>query len=104
VSQPRADLMAVHNALSHLLFAVRKSLEDVPGLWGIECRYREGVYLSVEIEVTSSKGQQMVVDRLMHGVLWGEYDYRFSLSYPTLYEDGERRVISAYPNLTATRR
>lgn len=66
-------LLTLHNALSHLLHAIKL---EIPAICGCSLRYTAELYLTVEIEVPIHY-RQLVVDRLLHGVLNGDYDYRF---------------------------
>jgi len=68
--------MGVHGALSHLVFAVSKSFEDCC----VTCRveWRNSTYLTLLVECRAGEAQR-VMDRLRHGILWGEYDYRFRM-------------------------
>lgn len=86
--KPEVSLMEVHGALSSLLYAAN---EELKGLGAIcELSYRPGTYLELQVEIwgradhaRSIKNAQAVVDRLRHGILWGEYDYRFDMiSHP----------------------
>jgi hypothetical protein len=67
-------------------------------VWGVKIGYHPypGLGLFIEIEVRAKDSVQ-VADRLQHGVLWGEYDYRFSAGRE-ISEDPERFVkVTAYP-------
>lgn len=93
----RVDLFAVHGALSALLHAVKTELTGLSV--GVSLEYTSGTYLCVVIQV-SEKRKQFVVDKLRHGVLNGDYDYRFSVSYPTSYaEPFEAVEVRAYPDM-----
>lgn len=93
----RPSLLDVHGKLSELVHAVTQEFPELN--LGVVAQWRPGTYLSVEIE-THERHKQLVVDRLMHGVLNGKYDYRFSVSYPTMPADPMDRVfITAYPDM-----
>jgi len=91
------DLLSVHGALSTLVYAVSETLK--PMMVDVSARWRNGTYLSVEIECRE-RNKQKVIDRLSHGALVGEYDYRFSLSYLTMPADPDDWVtVTAYPDM-----
>lgn len=89
-------LMDVHGTLSHLAFAVKQNLEPIPA--DVYVEWRNGTYLSVVIECRG-KDVQVITDRLSHGVLQGEYDYRFSVSRPLNVPDHQWTSVRAYPKL-----
>lgn len=80
----------VHSELSSLLYAVQEGLKDF-GVT-VEIRYNQYTYLDVMIDIwATSDNERMrvkiegIVARLQHGILWGEYDYRFQgVAHPTL--------------------
>ena len=91
------DLLSVHGALSSLVYAVSETLR--PLAVDVSARWRNGTYLAVEIECRE-KHKQMVIDRLSHGALVGDFDYRFSLSYPTSVSDPDEWVfVTAHPDM-----
>lgn len=91
------SLMDVHGALSNLVFAVRQNLEP---LWTrVHAEWQNGTYLSVVVECRG-KNVQEIADRLSHGVLQGDYDYRFSVSYPTSVGPNDWVEVRAYPRLS----
>lgn len=93
----RPSLLDVHGKLSELVCAVQMTFPELS--LDVRAQWREGTYLSVEIE-TYERNKQLVVDRLSHGVLVGNYDFRFTLSYPTMPAEPLDRVwVTAYPNL-----
>jgi len=83
VSFPGVSMMDIHGALSTLLFAVNEEIEP----WGqVSVTYDNSLYLQLVIE-TRAKHMQRISDILMHGVLWGPFNYRFRLvSMPQGYE------------------
>lgn len=94
---PKTSLADADNALSHLHFAVSEELKGMTA-WGVTIGYHAypGMGLYVEIEARAKYAEQIAA-RLSHGVLWGEYDYRFSVSRE-LSDDPDRYVkIAAYP-------
>lgn len=92
----RVSLMDVHGALSRVVFAVSDNLKP---LWvDVSAQWQNFAYLSIRIECRG-KDVQKVVDRLTHGVLQAEYDYRFTCSYPTRPDPEDWVVVTAYPNL-----
>jgi len=94
----RPSLLDVHGALADLAFAVRLTLE--PLNVGISIHWHNAVYLSVEIECRY-KDAQMIVDRLRHGALARNYDYRFrSISHPTGRQPEDWITVSAYPDMS----
>jgi hypothetical protein len=90
------SLMDVHGALSHLCFAVKQSLEDKP--ISVKAEWENHRYLSVEVSCYGRDVQE-IADRLSHGVLQGEYDYRFSVSRPVGVPDNEWTWVRAYPDM-----
>jgi len=91
------NLLSVHGALSTLVYAVSETLK--PMMVDVSARWRSGTYLSVEIECRE-RNKQKVIDRLSHGALIGNYDYRFRLSYSTSPADPDEWVIvTAYPDM-----
>jgi hypothetical protein len=96
--KPTTPLIEVHSALASLLYACNEELRDLGGF--CELRYTSGIYLTLEVECSSNKAADAIVARLCHGVLWGEYDYRFKgVCKPLGYEDGQRRTINASVDL-----
>lgn len=96
--QPKISLMDVHGTVSHLAFAVSKTLEPISA--GVSVHWDHLTYLSVEIECYE-RDKQKVVDRLNHGALVDDYDYRFSVSYPTGGTDPTEWVkVRAYPDMS----
>jgi len=97
MSQPLTSLGAAHSALSHLCFAVTETLAP---MWvQVRAQWQNGTYLSVEV-MCRQKNKQEVIDRLMHGALVQDYDYRFMLSYPSYeVEPEEWVVVTAYPDM-----
>lgn len=96
MSSPRVSLMDVHSALSHLVFAVKQNLE--PMYVGVKAEWENYTYLVVEVECRG-KDVQKIADRLSHGVLQGDYDYRFRVSYPINPEPDAWVNVRAYPDL-----
>jgi hypothetical protein len=95
MAQP--SLLEVHGALSALAHAVSLALDELNV--DVQVHWRNGTYLSVTIETTERR-KQLVIDRLMHGALAGGYDYRFTLSYPTMpAEPYDRVIVTAYPDM-----
>lgn len=95
---PKVSLMDVHSTLSHLSFAVVQTLK--PLNVGVKVMWDQWTYLSVLVECYE-RDKQMVIDRLSHGVLYGEYDYRFLVSYPTGKIDPTDWVtVKAYPDMS----
>lgn len=92
-----ASLAEIHRSLSHLAFAVQQNLEPIPV--GVSVEWHPISFLSVAVECYG-KHVQIVTDRLSHGVLQGEYDYRFSVSRPIGTPDDEWTVVRAYPKLS----
>jgi hypothetical protein len=93
----RVSLMEVHGSLSALCFAVKQCLSDVNcDVYG---EYRQGTYISIKIECLG-RNMQKVVDRMVHGVLQGDYDYRFKVSYPGAVDDLEWITVTAYPDMS----
>lgn len=91
------SLMDIHGSLSRLSFAVKQNLEPLPVTVIVE--WHPTTYLSVVIECYG-KHTQIITDRLMHGVLQGDYDYRFrSVSKPLGIDDYAWTVVRAYPDL-----
>lgn len=100
MSLPRTSLIDAQNALSHLHFAVAEEFRDI-AVWGIKLEYHAypGLGLAVVIEVRS-KHSQLVVDRLLHGVLNGDYDYRFAYASREIHESPDVFVhVTAYPEI-----
>lgn len=93
----RATLFDVHHSLSHLVFAVRENLKP---LWvTVTAEWHEITYLTVAVECRG-KDVQMVADRLVHGVLQGEYDYRFrSVSKPVGIGPDTWTIVRASPDM-----
>lgn len=89
-SAPKIPLLTLHSELSKLYHAVAILLEDM--YVDITIQWRNGTYLSVNVECWE-KDKQKVIDRLNHGALAGEYDYRFSVSYPTGITDPYQWVV-----------
>lgn len=79
-SRPEIPLITIHSELSKLHHAVKLLLDDL--YVDITLQWRNGTYLTVEVECRE-KDKQTVVDRLNHGAVMGEYDYRFTTGYPT---------------------
>lgn len=96
-TRERPSLMDVHGALSYWVFAVQQNLEP---LWvTVTAEWHSITYLNIVVECRG-KDVQMVADRLRHGVLQGEFDYRFrSVSMPVGTPDHEWTVVRAYPDL-----
>lgn len=93
----RPSLLEVHGSLSTVVFAITETLK--PLAVDVTAKWRNGVYLSIDIEVRS-KFKQRVIDALSHGALAGPYDYRFGLSYSTMHEDPDDWVVvTAYPDM-----
>lgn len=88
--------MDVHNALSHLVFAVDQALE--PFIVEVKAEWQSHTYLSVEVGCYG-RNVQPIADRLCHGVLQGPYDYRFRVSHPMHSHDDEWTWVKAYPDL-----
>lgn len=98
MSKANVSLMDVHGALSHLVFAVGQTLLPLNVL--VSAGWEQGTYLHVSVECRE-KDRQMVVDRLSHGALSEQYDYRFSVSHPTGEKDGNAwLVVRAYPDMS----
>lgn len=100
-NQPRCSLMDVHNALSHLTFAVKQCFSDISVDVSIE--YDDYVYISVKIGCYEHD-QQKVIDRLSHGIFHGDYDYRFRVSYTPIVKDAvsmpfARGFVYGYPDM-----
>lgn len=94
----RVSLMDVHSTLSHLIFAVSETLK--PLNVGVKATWDQYTYLSVHVDCYE-RDKQMVIDRLSHGALYGEYDYRFSCSYPTWKINPMDWVtVKAYPDMS----
>lgn len=90
-------LMDVHGELSRLVFAVRENLR--PMLVDVTAEWQNGTYLAVVVEC-HGRNVQTVADRLAHGVLQGEFDYRFRcIARPTGVPDYDWTVVRAYPDL-----
>lgn len=92
----RASLMDVHSSLSHLAFAVGQSLE--PMMVEVKVEWENHRHLSVEVGCFG-KHVRKIADRLSHGVLQGEYDYRFTVSHPNNPDPDEWTWVRAYPDL-----
>lgn len=93
----RVSLFDVHGSLSALVFAVNKALDPI--MCEVTAQWKNGTYLSITVEVRA-KHKQLVIDRLSHGVLVDDYDYRFSLSYATMPEEPDDWIfITAYPDM-----
>jgi hypothetical protein len=83
-------LSEVHSELSCILFAVQEGLKDLDVT--VEIDYNQHTYLGVKVDLwPHPSAREMrkkiiaVVARLQHGILWGEYDYRFTgVSHPPL--------------------
>ena len=98
----------VHSELSSLIHAAEEYLKDLD--CAVKIEYDQVTYLNLVVEVWGaqprSKRVQAVVDRLQHGILWGEYDYRFRmitrpLSDPESYRPTEVRAsldLSHWPH------
>lgn len=103
MSKPSVSLMEVHNALSHLLFAVKEAMN--PYYVDVRIDYNQYTYITVSIECYVPRFQ-LVVDRLKHGVLWGDYNYRFRMIGHPPFGDIQRRsqfdtvVITASPDMS----
>lgn len=97
MKRDQISLLDVHCVLSALSFAVKETLSP---LWvDVKVQWREGTYLSVEVECRA-RNKQEVIDRLAHGALVGKYDYRFRLSYPTMpTEPDDWLTVTAYPDM-----
>lgn len=92
-------LFEVHTELSRLCFAVKLALE--PLSVEVQARWRDGTYLSVDVECFDAH-KMRVVDALKHGALHGPYDYRFTgISYPTMPVEHpfDRVTVTAYPDM-----
>lgn len=96
MTDTRVSLMDVHGALSHLVFAVKQCLEPLPV--DVEADYNNTTYLSLLVSCRG-KDVQKIADRLNHGVLQGEYDYRFRVAYSTGCDPNEWTWVRAYPDL-----
>lgn len=77
----RVSMSDLHVELSNLVFAVRLSLE--PLNVDITVGWRDNIYLYVDVE-TVERNKMRVVDQLNQGALDRDYDYCFSVSYPTM--------------------
>lgn len=103
MSKPRVSLMEVHSALSHLIFAVSEAME--PYCVDVRVSYNKWTYITLSIECYVPRFQ-LVVDRLKHGILWGDYNYRFKMIGHPPIGDIQRRnrwdtvVISASPDMS----
>ena len=86
--------MDLHSALSTLLFAVNQAL---PRGCHVEARYSQSTYLSVVVEC-KARHKQLVIDRLHHGILWGPFNYRFSVSYST-NDPSDDQVVTGHLDL-----
>jgi hypothetical protein len=97
MSMPLTSLGAAHSALSHLCFAVGETLAP---MWvQVRAQWQNGTYLTVEV-MCREKNKQEVIDRLLHGALVQDYDYRFRVSYPTGPVDPHTWVtVTAYPDM-----
>lgn len=95
---PEITTGELHTALSRLHFAV---IQEFPELsLDVRVCWAPGLNLYVEIETTERR-KQLVVDRLMVGVLNGPYDYRFTVSYPTMAAEPYERVwVRGYVQLS----
>lgn len=89
-SRAQVPLITLHGELSKLHHAVNLLFEDL--YVDITIQWRNGTYLTVNVECRE-KDKQKVVDRLNHGALTGEYDYRFSTGYPTGNIDPDDWVV-----------
>jgi hypothetical protein len=90
-------LIDIHGELSRLVFAVQQNLEPLPV--EVRAEWQNGTYLSVAVEC-KGKHVQTVSDRLVHGVLQGEFDYRFrSIARPTGIGPDAWTTVRAYPDL-----
>ena len=97
MARHRVSLFDVHGSLSALCYAIQKALDPI--ICEVTAEWRNSTYLSVRIECYS-KRKQLVIDRLMHGVLVEDYDYRFKLAYSTMKEEPDDWIfITAYPDI-----
>lgn len=95
MSRRKISLLELHGACADLAHAIKLALD--PLCVDITVKWRNGIYLSVDIE-TTARHQQRVIDQLMHGALHGGYDYRFTVSYSTAPAEPSDRVwVTAYP-------
>lgn len=91
-------MMDVHSALSHLLFAID---QDMPVGTAVRASYDQHCYLQIEVETTLQR-RQLVVDRLVRGILWGPYDYRFKLVGCSV-GDEPRQYVTAMVDMANSR-
>lgn len=91
------SLMDVHGALSHLCFAVKQCLEPI--VVEVKAEWQNHSYLSIEIGCYG-KDVHEIADRLSHGALQGDYDYRFTVSRPLGISGREWTWVRAYPDLS----
>lgn len=93
----KIELMDVHAKLAELAYAVNLTL--APLQVGVSVIWRNGTYLSVEVECRQRDSQQ-VCDRLYHGALADKYDYRFrSVCQPLGRNPLDWVTVSASPDL-----
>lgn len=91
-------LLCLHGALSHLSFAVKQTFEDIDV--GVIIQWREGTYLKVIVE-TRGRHVQRIVDQLVAGIFYKEYDYRFHMvCRPTHYQPYDFIDVSAQVQLS----
>lgn len=91
------SLMDVHGELSRLVFAVQQNLE--PLMVDVSAEWHNNTYLVVVVEC-KGKHVQTVADRLAHGILQGEFDYRFrSIARPTGIGPDAWTSVRAYPDM-----
>lgn len=81
----KPDLMDVHSKLSELSFAVHQAIGGIPT---VIVEWHPITYLQVRVECFASVVQR-VSDVLSHGVLQGEYDYRFTSVCTPNVEDAD---------------
>lgn len=94
----KISLFDVHGALSGLVHAVHLALDPI--VCEVAAHWQgHGIYLSVTVECRE-RDKQRVIDQLSQGAIHGKYDYRFSLSYPTMPNDPDDwTVVTAYPDI-----
>lgn len=93
------SLLDIHGGLSALVHAVKLAIAHITCGVDVRAHWQDGIYLSVTIE-THERYKQAIVDVLMVGALQGGYDYRFTVSYPTMpCEPSDRVVVTAYPDM-----
>lgn len=91
------SLSDVHGALSGLVYAVHLALDPI--ICEVKAHWQNDIYLSVTVECRE-RDKQRVIDKLAHGAIHGDYDYRFRLSYPTMPKDPDDwTVVTAYPDI-----